>query len=1754
MQLFGPSIADGVHKRWCRFMIHRYLGQLLEQSLALDQLSVELCAGKLAVNEVKINTQYVNEFLTSLNVPLTLSDGFVGRITIEVPWLSLLSEPSRVKLHQLELTLESKEDVLHNNETLNSSVFESIVDSIPSSDDLARSFYESVIEGPDAFAVTKDGVKAVAEIIEAVISRVGIELTESTLRLESSTKSDARLRTAVEVRLKNIRFMKGLHGQNGSSVDTSTLSNEREIVDRKCIDMSGVEFFTDVYTATEDRLNDQNSCCGGEQKPTNYYGSPSSSSADFHSCSSSSNAQINQTRNECRGVEKGSDQELMSKPVKFAEFVGESHMTFCTRMSSVLANKKDKKSEVELFCKGFHCFISPSQIEILKGFLSSIALCEAGRSDSCGRKMDRNDYDAMTKNVEQGFQRTRLTTPMRLEETGREREEFQGMVSINLEHDTALRKFSSIHSILEAEDAAKASISLKVELETVLVYIPHSDILSLEYVKPLANGYHEALDHISKEAETFFTKSAEISLKCCILTTARSMLDDLYPKDHLRVVGSSVVFTYQAGNADSEGLMCAKIVFSNVDAVEFLTAESNPVDGENKHITLLDFSDIVVHDPEPQLKIVIETISDMVDKSNIIICIRKCHCELDPSFVERIADLLAPRPFFYSLLERPSNSKFAVRVESPQLCKNYLNAYTIQLRESKLTVKCAEFKLSLRIPMVDLPSIGAKTTFRQRRVHTEYIDLLITSPVVEVALGDETATIELFAAEVQGSFCGISNKLTCCQICQFLWMGQSANEPLHIKLDYDPRNKALSCGTEICHASGTDLNDVLDNSLSSSLITTVPRREGPFTHAHHSSFHGQAVIAGSREEMRAFGAECTFQSKLAITLNIPLLRVFISNHEFLELLYNRLVNGLLLWQPAARVTALGPEDFLVNVFSDKVSKRDQYGDNPKETVGDLEEELDPLIFSDIFVRSKAHLLSLTLNLRRASVMCFAEAKEGDGKGVSANMTDAQFFFVGGYHGKMSDSYAYYTAHTFAIGDRRVDSVPRVFSSNFGEWNSDEIHVYSIPADDKFSSRSDEDAVGVAMHLHELPDRVTKDLLLAIALRNICLQIRPFQNPEKTWLLCLAHFFNLQNDPSPGIEPYAVKTELHIHLDNVVLAYDHAWTKRDSNVRLRLVIGEADINSAIAQDMDLAKITSSLENVGVFISNNRKVSSSVRCEEQPFGNACICASNKEYLKVVDVGILRFECIYPCSLSVEPEDKTPPLEIRCLNGTIEAWIRADTLAAMLNIATEISDSQGYAAYTNEGYREHHSGDTCDATNNYRNDSHSSLAKESKRRLLVSAMKESVACGCRYSTSAATAEHFADPSLDSPWPGCARAYPQDDEFCVLDSEVSTIKSVSKSYIKYIGTRAHPDIIIDIDYQHFPFPRDCDECAALLTNSSTPTIRYLIRDISINLHLCAESVEDANLLKNCRRCSEHRERLIKNQADGDGHGKSRNHPACLVLQLSKITYVHQFFCEKAPFKSMMLLTIHDMTLLDTLTPGKFKKVLYQYLAAQRPRGTCAPMLAVRKIESQKCEGKMRVSMLPIKLNVDQDTIDFLNSFLQEVAESSADAECKLKSGTDRDTTFFKEFIFSPPVPIYVDYHGKNRVNMEKDGAVVGVIAGFGHLHQAEFELNEIVYRNGLLGVGRCFSVAVEEWLSNIKVFPNILASFGPIRPVYQIGKAVADLFLFPAAELRKQDGNLIKGIQKGFGSFGQSTAAGVVVVAQTFLGVVQALARSAY
>lgn len=52
--------------------------------------------------------QYLNELLDTAGVPLEIVDGYIGSISVTVPWSSLITDNTVIEINDLELTVAPK--------------------------------------------------------------------------------------------------------------------------------------------------------------------------------------------------------------------------------------------------------------------------------------------------------------------------------------------------------------------------------------------------------------------------------------------------------------------------------------------------------------------------------------------------------------------------------------------------------------------------------------------------------------------------------------------------------------------------------------------------------------------------------------------------------------------------------------------------------------------------------------------------------------------------------------------------------------------------------------------------------------------------------------------------------------------------------------------------------------------------------------------------------------------------------------------------------------------------------------------------------------------------------------------------------------------------------------------------------------------------------------------------------------------------------------------------------------------------------------------------------------------------------------------------------------------------------------------------------------------------------------------------------------------------------------------------------------
>ena len=63
----------------------------------------------LAYSNVLFSLQSLNEALENYNVPIEIVDGFVGSISVTIPWSALINDSTVVEIRNLELTVQPKQ-------------------------------------------------------------------------------------------------------------------------------------------------------------------------------------------------------------------------------------------------------------------------------------------------------------------------------------------------------------------------------------------------------------------------------------------------------------------------------------------------------------------------------------------------------------------------------------------------------------------------------------------------------------------------------------------------------------------------------------------------------------------------------------------------------------------------------------------------------------------------------------------------------------------------------------------------------------------------------------------------------------------------------------------------------------------------------------------------------------------------------------------------------------------------------------------------------------------------------------------------------------------------------------------------------------------------------------------------------------------------------------------------------------------------------------------------------------------------------------------------------------------------------------------------------------------------------------------------------------------------------------------------------------------------------------------------------------
>ncbi|KAF8590435.1 hypothetical protein K439DRAFT_1657242 [Ramaria rubella] len=244
--------------------------------------------------------------------------------------------------------------------------------------------------------------------------------------------------------------------------------------------------------------------------------------------------------------------------------------------------------------------------------------------------------------------------------------------------------------------------------------------------------------------------------------------------------------------------------------------------------------------------------------------------------------------------------------------------------------------------------------------------------------------------------------------------------------------------------------------------------------------------------------------------------------------------------------------------------------------------------------------------------------------------------------------------------------------------------------------------------------------------------------------------------------------------------------------------------------------------------------------------------------------------------------------------------------------------------------------------------------------------------------------------------------------------------------------------------------------------------------------------------------------------------------------------FHSNAPLVSRILITVKILEILDHIRTSTWNKFLTELrtdfrgntreTGSDMVRGELRIVHPVPDLPSE--EARLRAKILPIKLHVDQDALDFIKNFF-----SFQDRGLPIPSDIPKTELYFQHVeVF--PVDIKLDYKPK-RVDYKalREGKTIELM-NFFHFDGAEITLRHITL-SGITGWPRLFDNLNDLWTPDVKAnqLADIISGVSPVRSLVNVGSGVADLVLLPIAQYKK-DKHVVRGVQKGTTSFVRSTA----------------------
>lgn len=172
---------------------------------------------------------------------------------------------------------------------------------------------------------------------------------------------------------------------------------------------------------------------------------------------------------------------------------------------------------------------------------------------------------------------------------------------------------------------------------------------------------------------------------------------------------------------------------------------------------------------------------------------------------------------------------------------------------------------------------------------------------------------------------------------------------------------------------------------------------------------------------------------------------------------------------------------------------------------------------------------------------------------------------------------------------------------------------------------------------------------------------------------------------------------------------------------------------------------------------------------------------------------------------------------------------------------------------------------------------------------------------------------------------------------------------------------------------------------------------------------------------------------------------------------------------------------------------------------------------------------MLPLRLHVDQDTLDFMTRFFEFKDDTVA------APAAPGDIPFLQRVEVNS-IRVKLDYKPKKVDYAGLRSGRTTEFMNFFILEEADMVLRHCVLY-GISGFPRMSQVLNDTWMPDVKntQLGDVLAGVAPVRSLANIGGGIKDLVAVPMREYKK-DGRIVRAVQKGAMKFAKTTTSELV------------------